>query len=248
MKLGIAQVRSTNDLSANLDMISDVLARLPQADLVVFPEYAVLCADNRTMVANARTAGEWISLLAPIAKSHGVAYAVAGLPTLEDNAIYNDFLVLDATGSCLACYHKRHIFPWPSPSASGPDEATLFKPGRQPVALELSGLRLGLTTCFDLRFANVFQDLQGCDAFLCPSAFSTITGPVHWKLLLQARAVEFQSWVVGIGAPAPYYGHSLAATPWGDIAWEASHDKDEIHLLDIDKDIVEETRRRLPMS
>ena len=188
---------------------------------------------------------EWISLLAPTPKATGLR-SRGGVANLEDNAIYNDFpsrcngklpgMLPQAPYLPTAISFRKYL------------EATLFKPGRQPVSLELAGLRLGLTTCFDLRFANVFQDLQGCDAFLCPSAFSTITGPVHWKLLLQARAVEFQSWVVGIGAPAPYYGHSLAATPWGDIAWEANHDKDEIHLLDIDKGIVDETRRRLPMT
>jgi len=152
----------------------------------------------------------------------------------------------------MARYDKLHLFAYDN-GTERYDEGRVLEAGADPVAFDADGLRVGLSICYDLRFPELYRKLMwpACDLISVPSAFTYPTGEAHWELLLRARAVENQCYVI---APAQggrhengrrTWGHSLIVDPWGQVL--ASRDEGEgVVLADIDRERIAEVRRQLP--
>jgi predicted amidohydrolase len=132
-------------------------------------------------------------------------------------------------------------------------ESDAALPGATPTVVEVRGVRCGLSICYDLRFPELYRALvdRGAEVLLVPAAFTLHTGKDHWHVLLRARAIESQCWVVAAAQWGKHpgarisYGHSLVCDPWGTIVAECS-DRVGLVVHDLDREQLVEVRQRLP--
>jgi nitrilase len=164
--------------------------------------------------------------------------------------------VLGPAGEILSRYDKHHLFHW-SQGSNAVDEGSFFQPGATPPAVfPWRGWKIALVTCFDLRFPAFWQAARPRpDLFLCPAAFTDITGKAHWRPLLQARAIENLAWVAGIGLGGEnqetglaLHGHSCVFDPWGRRYAGSPQRGSAVLRLILNLDRVSECRRRLPLQ
>jgi predicted amidohydrolase len=161
--------------------------------------------------------------------------------------------LVDDQGSLRAVYRKVHLFDVNIPHGAQFRESATVAPGRDVVTHDLPWGRLGLSVCYDLRFPELYRQLATAGARLVavPSAFTQHTGKDHWHVLLRARAIENQAFVL---APAQFgrhndkrttYGHSLIVDPWGTMLCEVG-DREGVATAELDLDFLERVRREMP--
>jgi len=166
---------------------------------------------------------------------------------------YNTCVHLKPDGSLAAAYRKIHLFDISLADGTQLRESSRTLPGEAVVTTSLPFGILGLSVCYDIRFPYLYQQLvdQGATALTVPSAFTRTTGAAHWHVLLRARAIECQSYVV---APAQHghnwgkrtsYGHSIIVDPWGQVLAELK-EGDGFIFADIDPGEINRVRKELP--
>jgi predicted amidohydrolase len=170
---------------------------------------------------------------------------------------YNTSLLFGPDGRRLATYRKIHRFDVDLPPDVVFRESDAVLPGVDLVTVATPLGRLGLSVCYDLRFGELYRSLvdRGAEVLAVPSAFTARTGRAHWRVLLRARAIETQCWVL---APAQVgrhddggirhsYGHSMIVDPWGEVVAEVVEDAPGFALAPIDLAQVAEVRRAMPV-
>ncbi|NLZ62198.1 MAG: carbon-nitrogen hydrolase family protein [Lentisphaerae bacterium] len=258
LSLALLQTCASPDLQENLQALDRVLDSFLQEppDLLVLPEYSLCLGSFASMGRAARSQEEWQALLAGRSRRLGSALLFAGLPLSEDGAVYNSTLVFGPAGENLARYDKHHLFRW-SQGGNAVDEGSFFRPGTMPpTVLHWQGWKIALVTCFDLRFPAFWQTARPRpDLFLCPAAFTDITGQAHWRPLLQARAIENLAWVAGVGLGGEnqetglaLHGNSCVFDPWGELCADSRQRDSAVVRLALALDRVSECRRRLPLQ
>ena len=234
MRVAALQMVSTPDLARNLEAAGRGIADAAAADaaLVALPEYfCLLGRGDRDKLALAETDGKGPiqDFLAESARRHGLWVIGGTLPMRTERAdqVRNSCCVYGPDGARVARYDKIHLFAFDN-GRERYDEGRALQAGSAPVAIAVDGWRVGLSVCYDLRFPELYRALMRdpkgpCDLIVVPSAFTHTTGAAHWDLLLRARAVENQCYVL---APAQgglhengrrTWGHSLLADPWGEL-------------------------------
>jgi deaminated glutathione amidase len=234
----------------NLETVHDVLARAKGADLAVFPE-ATLTRFGRGVAKSAEPLdGPCVTGLANAAREHGIAVIAGVFEPAEDGRVANTAVAVDATGALVAAYRKIHLF-----DSFGARESELVAPGDTPVVVELAGLRIGLVTCYDIRFPELTRELvdRGADAFAVIAAWGS--GPMkedHWVTLVRARAIENTTWTIAVGqAPNPAardgfgVGRSMLVDPMGAVRHDLGPGP-AVHVGEIDPGLTESVRRALP--
>ena len=179
----------------------------------------------------------------------------------EDQArIYNTTALIAPSGALVAAYRKLHLFDVDIPDGARYRESETVAPGGElPKVAELTGfgLRLGLTVCYDLRFPELYRRLSdaGADVISVPAAFTAYTGRAHWEVLLRARAIENQCYVLapaqaGRIGPAQEnrqaWGHACAVDPWGEVLADTGADGEAIALAQLEPARIAQVRRDLP--
>lgn len=252
-----ASKRNLDDAVIQVDRCLGSLTSFSGATLAVLPENFVCCSRNDADYEV--LAGQWqkaVNALACLARRHGV-YLVAGtLPEPDDGKRYITTTVFDPTGDMIAKYRKIHLFRAVVNGCSY-DEGQFYSHGLETAVFNMEGVRVGLAICFDLRFPNVFSELRakGADVIVVPAAFTEKTGQKHWHVLLRARAVENQVYVVGAGlngsSPDGYecYGHSLIIDPDGKVVTETL-EKNDFQVIEhkIDLELKEKIRSSMPLT
>ena len=231
LKIAALQMVSTPDVARNIAAAQRLIAQAADQGvrLVALPEYFCLMGQKDTdklQVAEADGDGPIQAALATAAQRHGLWVVGGTLPlrTPDPQRVRNTCLVYGPDGRQMARYDKIHLFAYDN-GRERYDEGRVLEAGSTPVALDVEGWRVGLSICYDLRFAELYRRLMQppCDLIVVPSAFTHTTGLAHWELLLRARAVENQCYVL---APAQggvhengrrTFGHSLLADPWGQV-------------------------------
>ena len=257
------QMCATDDLDANLAVVRRLTAEgaAGGASLVVLPEcFAFLGRGERDKMRVAESLdgsfGPILSCLAELATKHGVTIVGGGMPEKEPGGdrAFNTAVVVSPEGKLVARYRKIHLFDVDIPGRATLLESAATAPGREPVVVEVGGWKVGVTICYDVRFPELYRQLViggGAELLLVPAAFTAHTGRAHWHLLLRARAIESQAWVVAAAQWGRHnekresFGHTLVVDPWGGIAGErAEGDGVVIHALD--RALLEKTRREMP--
>ena len=180
------------------------------------------------------TPGPAYAFLQQTARRLGITLHGGSIGERDGDTLYNTTLVFGPDGAELARYRKIHLFDATTPSGQGYRESSLFGAGSALATCRIgppgAELTLGLSICYDLRFPELYTGLRaaGADVIVVPSAFTVETGQAHWEILLRARAIETQCWVIaaattgthhdGAGRPRATYGHSLICDPWGRVA------------------------------
>lgn len=231
MKIAALQMVSTPDVARNL---ADAAALVAQAAadgvrLMALPEYFCLMGqrdDDKLTIAEADGQGPIQDALAAMARRHGVWLVGGTLPIRAAQAgrVRNACCVWNPDGERVARYDKIHLFSFDN-GRERYDEARVLEPGDTPTTFDAEGLRVGLAICYDLRFPELFRALMQppCDLLIVPAAFTWTTGRDHWELLLRARAVENQCYVLASAQGGEHenrrrtWGHSMVIDPWGEL-------------------------------
>jgi omega-amidase len=191
-----------------------------------------------------------LAMVARLARRHGVSVIAGSIPERgADGRLYNTATVIDVEGRLRAKHRKLHLFDVDVPSGicfresdslSGGERLTVLGAAGDPLCTGLAQPpALGLLICYDIRFpelALLMQQQLGAAVIACPAAFNTTTGPRHWHLLMRARAVDTQCFVLACSSARPdnneaypSYGHSLVVDPWGTVLAEAGIGEQVLH-------------------
>lgn len=263
LRVGAVQMCSTADLAANLATCRALAARAAAegGQLVVLPENFALLgrgeADKLAAAESLEHGGPIGDTLREIATRHGVWVVGGGMPERvpgDERRTYNTAVVIAPSGERVARYRKIHLFDVDIPGGATLRESDATAAGDEALVVELGGARVGVTICYDVRFPELYRTLVkdlGAEVLLVPAAFTAHTGAAHWHLLLRARAVEDQAWVVAAAQWGRHndkresFGHTLVVDPWGTVVAESASG-DGVVMATLDGDTVERRRAQMP--
>ena len=257
MKVAAVQMISGPDVAPNLATAGCLIAEAAAAgaQLVALPEYFPLIGAtdaDRLAAREADGAGPIQDFLARTAREHGLWLIGGSIPLLaKDPAkLRNACLVFDPQGRRVARYDKIHLFGF-SKGEETYDEAATIERGDQVVAFDSPPGRIGIAICYDLRFPELFRAMGAVDLLVLPAAFTETTGRAHWELLLRARAVENQCYVLAAAQGGRHpngrltHGNSMVIEPWGEVL--ARMDKGEgVVVAELNRQRLVDTRTSLP--
>jgi deaminated glutathione amidase len=223
------QMVSTPDVAENMDTCARLLAQAAGAgaQLVTLPEYwPIMGMRDTDKVAHAEVAGAGPiqEFMAAQAREHGIWLIGGTLPLRSSEAgkVLNTTLVYDAQGRPVSRYDKVHLFGFTKGSESYNESATIV-PGEAVGTFEAPFGRVGLSVCYDLRFPELYRAMGECALIVVPAAFTHTTGMAHWEVLLRARAIENQCYVLASAQGGTHrngrrtFGHSMLIDPWGEV-------------------------------
>jgi predicted amidohydrolase len=256
-RVAAVQMVSSHQLQENLDSAAAGIAQAAArgAKLVVLPEYFCLMGlrdTDKLAIREPFGDGPIQRFLSSQAAGHGIWLVGGTLPldTGGTDKVTNTSLAFDPQGKLAARYDKIHLFSFARGEESYNEGRTLIA-GREPVAFDTPFGRVGMSICYDLRFPELYRALGDCVLMLAPSAFTATTGKAHWDLLVRARAVENQCYLLAAAQGGVHsnrratHGHSMLVDPWGEIVAQADAGFGVV-VGDIDSDRIREVRKNLP--
>jgi len=266
-RVGVGQLTATGSHAANLAAAATLCAEAAAAGccLLCLPEaFSFIGASAAETRAQAEPLdGPRLGAYRALAAEHGLWLSLGGFHEAgaPGGRVFNTHVVVDARGATVEAYRKIHLFDVDVPGGAVLLESRSTAPGPAAAvvvdATAALGFRFGLTTCYDLRFPELYVALarKGVDAVLVPSAFTRPTGAAHWHLLLRARAVETQCYVLAAAQCGVHngkrasYGHALAVGPWGDVLGDAGPDAaPALVVADVDAAAVAAIRAKMPIA
>ena len=256
-RVAAIQMISTTRIEENLRTAAALIAEAVAdgAELVALPEYFPIMGRRDADKIAAREvdgSGPIQDFLAETASKHGIWVIGGSMPLVAsvEDKVLNTCLAFNPQGVRVARYDKIHLFGFQKGEERYNESATI-EPGRQPVTFDAPFGRVGLSICYDLRFPELFRALGEIDLLVLPAAFTEVTGRAHWEILLRARAIENQCYVLAIGQGGVHenrretHGNSMLIDPWGDIV--ARRDKGAgVVVGELDHARIAEVRTSLP--
>ena len=253
------QFSASRDKTENIERMAPLVqeAAARGATLVLLPEKWNAIADGSELRGYAESledGGETIDALSDWARTLGIDLICGSIAIADGDRVGNVSIAFDRDGRRVAAYTKIHLFDVDVGGISY-RESDGTAPGAELVLAELSGLPVGLSVCYDLRFPEMYRALEAAGALVLtvPAAFTLVTGMAHWIPLLRARAIENQAFVLAAdqhGDPGNYgmprYGHSVIIDPWGTVIAQAGPDRDGVIVAELDLAAQRLTRERLP--
>lgn len=261
MKVAAIQMVSGASLDSNLSEALRLLRQAAQsgAELAVLPEYFCFMGqkdEDKLLLAEEPGLGTVQDFLSDAARDLKLWIVGGTLPMAVDDPTHaaNASLVYNPKGQCVTRYDKIHLFRFDN-GREAYDEANVLQAGHTPVAFELhdragEAWRVGMSVCYDLRFAELYKALAA-QVLLVPSAFTHTTGQAHWEVLLRARAIENQAYVIASAQGGVHengrrtWGRSMVIDPWGEVLAMQSEGPGVI-LADIDLARLHSVRQQLP--
>jgi len=264
MKVTLVQTNSRDDKPVNLEQTERLLRAAIEEDgpdLVALPELVTYLGGS---VAGARASAEVLPggpayrMLQQIARDYRVHVHGGSLNEADGDRLYNTTVAFDPEGREIARYRKIHMFDVVTPDGTVYRESATYTPGAEIVTYSIGDVRVGCAICYDLRFGELFIALAraGADIIIVPAAFTLMTGKDHWDVLLRARAIETQAYILAPGQTGSYvedgiermsYGHSLVADPWGTVIARAQDGVGWVSAR-LDFDYLQRVRADLPSN
>lgn len=266
-RLTAIQMNSVPNVDENLQSIRLILESLVeefgnnQDHLVVLPEACLYFGGkDKAQLTFSEDLGQGYmqASLAQLAKDFSI-YLLAGtipLNSYEDNKFYNSSLLFSPQGQCLSDYQKIHLFDVDvNDSEKSYRESECATPGEKVVIAQLPNINLGMSVCYDLRFPELFRALRakGANVIATPSAFTKVTGKAHWQVLLQARAIENQVYMIAANQVGTHcngketYGHSMIINPWGEIIAIKEQGTGYISI-ELEPELISKIRADIPVN
>ena len=273
IRAAAVQMISSTDPDANIDTMKRLVRQAAEqgADWVLLPEYwplmgrkdtdklafaEPLVGGNFSETRSARFGetryARFQTTLSETSAECGVVLFGGTIPLESPDAgkVMNTMLVYDRDGTQIGLYHKMHLFGF-SGLGERYAEADTISAGSDVPKLTADGVSLAAGVCYDLRFPEFFRAQQPFDVLLLPAAFTYTTGKAHWELLLRARAVENQCYVIASAQGGEHksgrrtFGHSMIIDPWGEIL-DILPEGEGIVIADLDAARLQSVRTRLP--
>jgi len=223
------QMVSTPQLADNLVTVRRLVAEAAGkgATLVALPEYWPIMGmsdTDKVALAEEPGAGPIQDCMAGLAREHGIWLVGGTLPIVSPSAgkVLNTTLVYNPQGVSMSRYDKIHLFGF-NKGAESYDEARTIVPGESVGVFDAPFGRVGLSVCYDLRFPELYRAMGECALIIVPAAFTFTTGRAHWEVLLRARAIENQCYVLAAAQGGLHangrrtWGHSMLVDPWGEV-------------------------------
>jgi deaminated glutathione amidase len=255
MRVALCQIPVSSDPATNLARAQAAIADAARqgAQLAVFPEGTQVRFGGDLRAAAAPVNGAFCTGLSAAARDHGVAVVAGVFEPAPDGRVYNTAVAFEATGELVAAYRKIHLF-----DALGQRESDLVAPGDEPVIAELAGLRVGILTCYDVRFPEQARALTvgGAQLLVIPAAWAAgLFKEEHWVTLVRARAIENTIWVAAAdqvpdpaeaaaGAPTGV-GRSMLVDPMGTVRLDLGPVA-RVGTGELDTDLTAQVRTVLP--
>ena len=259
LKAACVQVNAGTEILPNLQAAGDLVrrARDAGADFIAMPENVGMIVQGRAKVlerVKPESEHPGVPFFADLARETG-AWLLAGSLgiLLDEGRVANRSYLFDSQGRVAATYDKLHMFDVDLKGGESYRESATFRPGDRAVLAGTPWGGMGLTICYDVRFAYLYRALAqaGASIITVPAAFTVPTGRAHWHVLLRARAIETGCFVIAPAQTGTHdqgrqtYGHSLIVAPWGEVLADAGEDVGFV-VADLDLDRVEEARRMVP--
>jgi len=258
MRVAVLQTNSRHDKAENIRVALELVERAAAAgaDLAVLPE----CVDYMGPKEGGLAAAEPIpgptsEAFAAKARELGIWLLSGSMREVSEDPshTYNTSLLFNRQGECVAKYRKIHLFDVELTGNVSAQESATVSPGDEIVTAEIEGHTVGMTICYDLRFPELYRalTLRGAEILFVPAAFTLFTGKDHWEILLRARAIENQCFVVAANQTGKYepdganYGRSMIIDPWGTVLATAP-DGVGMAIADLDFAQLKRIREQLP--
>ncbi len=271
MRISAIQMAPGADKAENIAQARRLIAQAVTADrpdIIALPEiWTCLGGDRATKFAAAETlpapgstepVGAAYGFLREMAQTHGIHIHGGSIGEAGGERLFNTNLVFAPDGQEIARYRKIHLFDITTPDGQGYRESAVYGAGDQVVTARIGDIRIGLSICYDVRFPELYRALREAraDIIFIPAAFTLQTGKDHWEVLLRARAIETQCYVVapactgthydGSNEPRVTFGNSLIIDPWGAVIARAS-DGAGFTSARIDRALIARIRRDMPI-
>lgn len=262
LTIAVCQMTSIDDVEANQMQIEGLIDSAPEDTRVAFfPENCLFMRlKEGEKIRGLRPDDGALSALAQLAKRRRMHLHLGALPLRIDHHLYNSSIHITDDGEIRPSYQKMHLFDIQLENSPALRESDAFRHGQSPRIIDIDGWKFGETICYDLRFSELFAIYarREVDAIVVPSAFLMKTGEAHWEVLLRARAIESQCFVIAAAQAGTHrgvegglretYGHSLITHPWGKIAAERVERTPGVLSYTLDRDEIEKVRRQIPMK
>ncbi len=259
VKIAVCQFKGSMNKLENINKAKEFVSRSIDkgSKIIVLPEcFAVPYEINLFSQYSEKKldSSPSINIFRELTKDKSDIYIFAGsIIEEENNKLYNTCFVYN-NGNIIGSYRKNNLYKINLKEHSFSEEAVL-SPGLEPTIIDTIYGKIGIGICYDLRFPKLAKYYQenGCKLIIYPGSFNRITGPVHWKLLQQARAIDNQLFVISCSAASNNemkfkpYGKSFIISPWGAVISETQLDSEEEIVKDIDLNMINEIRNKIPI-
>lgn len=268
INIAVVQMNSNTDIRRNVDFLLSTFSRMEklqnQPRLICTPENSLYMRviEGSEIEFLKPDSAEFLEL-AKYCKDKKTNLHLGSVPVELSNGRFNSSILIKEDGTIEASYQKIHLFDIHLKDQKPIRESDAFKHGHQPASFEIDGWKFGQTICYDMRFSELYHHYQNTkvDVILVPAAFLVTTGRLHWEVLLRARAIENQSYVVaaaqsglhqaegktGPGTSRRTFGHSLVVDPWGMVVYK-NPAQIGCDLIELDSGRIEQMRTQIPMS
>jgi predicted amidohydrolase len=259
-KVAAVQMTSTENVAKNLDA-AERLTRAAAADgaaLIVLPECFALLGPEQDKLAIAEPipeGGPILRRLQQLSRDLSVELVLGGFweRASDPKKVRNACVHIGSDGAVRAVYRKIHLFDVDLTDGTSLRESQTVEPGAEPVVTETAFGTLGLSVCYDLRFPELYRALvdRGAVALTVPAAFTLTTGKDHWHVLLRARAIEAQCYVIAAAQTGRHfgqrvsYGHALICDPWGTVLSECG-EGEGFAIASVERAVIERVRAAVP--
>lgn len=262
MKIGIAQLNSNDNIPENFIQIKKIIleAQLEKPEVIFFPENSLFFrVDQGAQVQAVSLEDKIISDLKELCADTGIA--IHFTTAVRDSAgVFNASVFIDKNRSAKIVYKKIHLFDIALTGQKPMRESDVFSHGPEPSIFNINEFKVGSSICYDIRFAELYSVYAkaGVDIILIPAAFLVKTGQAHWEVLLRARAIESQCYVIAAAQSGSHhssvnehiretYGHSMIVSPWGEIMAVRAAGTGII-FAEIHQDLIQNIRKQIPMK
>jgi len=265
LKIAVCQMTSVDDVQANLRQIEELIGEVPESEdvrLFCFPENCLYLRVKEGEAIPPFTLQDPVFAdLAVIARRRKAYLHIGSVALQMGDFLYNSSVIISDAGKIETSYQKIHLFDIQLSGQKAIRESDVFRHGESTGFFEIDGWKIAQSICYDLRFAELYSQYarQSVDVILVPAAFLIKTGEAHWEVLLRARAIENQCYVVASaqvgrhesvrgGGSRETYGHSLIVEPWGTVAVHLNGVKKQTSVCSLSKAKIEAVRTQIPMS
>lgn len=265
LKIALCQMTSVDDVRQNLRQVEALLADVPEdagIRLYCFPENCLyLRVQEGEAIPPFALQDPVFSDLAVLARRRKAYFHLGSVPLQMGDFLYNSSVVISDEGKIETTYQKIHLFDIQLAGQKPIRESDVFRHGEGPGVFEIDGWKIAQSICYDLRFAELYSQYarDQVDVILVPAAFLTKTGEAHWEILLRARAIESQCYVVasaqagqhesvrGQGSRATF-GNSLVVDPWGLVPLRLDGVRKQTSVCSLLKSRIAQVREQIPMA